>query len=179
MIVLYDDTQISIWWGQCPLTELMDLLFRRYRHGESGPGKPAPFAYGSGGRDDRDDPNPNTVGSEEPEDYLESDTPDGSNGGQPEFSATAAKRRALQEPQSANTLRTFRIAHTSRTAKASTRAPQWRRDTQPESSATAAKPGAPRVPQTPRSSKSTVLPKLPIRRRLVMGPHDRREIGVG
>ena len=48
--VLYDDTQICIWWRQCPPTELMDLLFRRHRHSESEPGMPAPFAYAYRGR---------------------------------------------------------------------------------------------------------------------------------
>ena len=149
MIVLYDNMQIRIWSGQCPLTEPMDLLFRRHRHSEPEPGTPATFAYGYGARDNRYDPNPNTVASEEPEDHLESDSPHGSNGGQPESSATAAKRGAPQEPQTTRTLRTYRIAHTSRTAKASTRAPQRPRHSQPEYSATAAKRGAPRVPQTP------------------------------
>ena len=104
MIVLYDDTQIHIWWRQCPPTELMDLLFRRHRHSESEPGTPAPFAYDYGGRDNRDDPNPNTVASDELEDHLESDSADGSNGGQPESSAIAAKRGAPQEPQTPHTL---------------------------------------------------------------------------
>ena len=154
MIVLYEDTQIRIWWEQGLPTEPMDLLFLRHRHSESEPGTPAPFAYGYGGRDNRDDPNPNTVASEEPEDHLESDSADGSNGGQPESSATAAKRGAPQEPQTPRTLRTYGTAHTSRTAKASTRAPQRPRDSQPESSATAAKRGAPRVPQTPRTLRT-------------------------
>ena len=135
MIVLYDDTQIPIWWGQCPLTEPRDLLFRRHRQGESEPRKPAPFAYGYGGRDNRDDPNPNTVASKEPEDHLESDHADGSNVGQPESSATVAKLGAPQEPETSCTLRTYGTAHTSRTTKARTRDPQRLRDSQPKSCA--------------------------------------------
>ena len=149
MIVLYNDTQIRIWSGQCPATEPIDLLFRRHRHSKSEPSTPMPFAYGYGGRDNTDDPNPNTVTSEEPEDYLESDSADGSNSGQPEYTATAAKRGAPQEPQTPGMLRTYGTGHTSRTAQASTRALQRLRDSLPESSATAAKRGAPRVPRTP------------------------------
>ena len=136
MVVLYNDTQVRIWWGQCPATEPMDLLFRRHRTSESEPGTPAPLIYAYAGRDNRDDPNP--VAREEPEDQLETDSGDGSNGGQPESSPTTRKRGAPQGSQ------------TSRTAKASTRAPQRPRDGQPESSATAAKRGAPQEPQTPR-----------------------------
>ena len=154
MIVLYDNAQIRIWWGQCPPTELMDLLFRRHRHCESEPGTPAPFAYGYRGRDNREDSNPNTVASEEPEDHLESDSANGSNSSQPESSATAANRRAPQEPQTPRKLRNYGTAHTSRTAKASTRGPQRPQDSQPESSATAAKQGAPRVPRTPRTLRT-------------------------
>ena len=150
MIVLYDDRQICIRWRQCPPTKAMDLLFRKHRHSESEPGTPAPLAYAYGERDNSDEPNPNTVASEEPEDQLESDSADDSNGGQTESSATAAKRGAPQEPQTHHTLRTYSMAHTSHTAKASTRAPQRPQDSQPESSATAAKRGAPQVPQTPR-----------------------------
>ena len=146
MIVLYDDTQIRIWWRECPPTEPMDLPFQKHRQSESEPGRPAPFAYGYWGRDNRDDPNPNTVASEEPEDHLESDSADGSNGSQPESSATAAKQGVPQEPQTPRTLQTYGTAHASRTAKASMRAPQRPRDSQPESSATAAKRGAPGVP---------------------------------
>ena len=132
----------------------MDLLSGRHRHNESEPGTPAPFAYAYGGRDNRDEPNPNFVASEEPEDQLESDSADDSNGGQPESSATAAKRGAPQEPQTPCTLRTYGTAHTSRIAKASTRAPQRPRDSQPESCATAARQGAPGVPQTPRTLRT-------------------------
>ena len=57
-----------------------------------------PFAYAYGRRDNRDEPNTNTVTSEKPEDELESHSADDSNGGQPESSATAAKRRAPQKP---------------------------------------------------------------------------------
>ena len=128
MIVLCDDTQIRIWWGQCPPTKLMDLLFQRQRYCESDPGTPAPFAYGYRGRDNRDDPNPNTVASQEPEYYLESDSADGSNGGEPESSATAAKRGAPQEPQTRRTLRTYSTALTSHTAKASTGTPRRTRN---------------------------------------------------
>ena len=92
IIVLYDDTQIGIWWGQCPPTEPMNLLFRTHHHRESEPGTPAPFAYAYAGWDNRDDSNPNTVASAEPGDQLESDSADGSYDGQPESSATAAKR---------------------------------------------------------------------------------------
>ena len=73
----------------------MELLFRRHRRRESEPATPAPFAYAYTGRDNRDDPNPNTVAREEPEDQLESDSADGSNDGQPESLATAAKWGAL------------------------------------------------------------------------------------
>ena len=146
MIVLYDDTQIRIWWGQCLQTEPIDLLFRKHGHSESEPGTPAPFAYGCGGRDNRGDPNPKTVASEEPEDHLESDSADGSNGGQPESSAIAAKRGAPQEPQTPRTLRTYSTAHTSPTVKARARAPQQPCDSQPESSATAASRGCPGCP---------------------------------
>ena len=132
----------------------MDLLFGRHHHSESEPGTPAPFAYAYGGRDNRDAPNPNTVASEEPEDQLESHIADDSNGGHPESSATAAKQGAPQESQTPRTLRNYRTAHTSRTAKASIRAPQQPRDSQPESSATAAKRGASRVPQTPRTLRT-------------------------
>ena len=124
MIVLYDDTQIRIWWRQCPPTEPMDLLFGRHSHIESEPGTPAPFAYAYGGRDNGDEPNPNTIASEKPEDQLESDCADDSNGGQPQWSATAANRWAPQEPQTPRTLPTYGTAHTSCTTKASTRAPQ-------------------------------------------------------
>ena len=179
MIVLYDDTQICIWWRQCPLTEPMDLLFRRHRHSESELGTPAPLAYAYRERDNRNKSNPNTVASEEPEDQRESDSADDSNGGQPESSAAAAKRGAPQEPQTPRTLRTHCTAHASRTAKASTRAPQWPRDSQPEYSASAAKGGAPRVPQTPRTLRTYVLPKLHVQRRLVLGPRDGRKIEVG
>ena len=140
MVVLYNDTQVRIWWGQCPATEPMDLLFRRHRTSESEPGTPAPLIYAYAGRDNRDDPNP--VAREEPEDQLETDSGDGSNGGQPESSPTTRKRGAPQGSQ------------TSRTAKASTRAPQRPRDGQPESSATAAKRGAPQEPQTPRTLRT-------------------------
>ena len=94
MIVLYDDTQICIWGGECPPTEPMELLVQRHRHSESEPGTLAPFAYGYGGRDNRDDSNPNNVTSEETEAHLESHSAADSNGGQPESSATTAKRGA-------------------------------------------------------------------------------------
>ena len=94
MIVLYDNTQIRIWCEQCPPTEPMDLLFRRNCHSESQAGTPAPFAYGYWGRDNRDNSNPHNVASQEPEDLLESDSADGSNGGQPESAVTAVKRGA-------------------------------------------------------------------------------------
>ena len=154
MIVLYDDTQNRIWCRQCPPTEPMDLLFQWHRHSESEPGPPAPLAYTYGWRDNSDEPNPNTVASEEPEDQLESDSADDSNGGQPESFATGAKRGAPQEAQTPRTLRTYGTAHTSRIAKASTRAPQRPRDSQPESSATASKWGALRVPQTPHTLRT-------------------------
>ena len=102
----------------------MELLFRRHRRRESELATPATFAYAYAGRDNRDDPNPNTVAREEPEDQLESDSADGSNDGQPESSATAAKWGAPQEPQTPRTLRTHGTAHTSRTAKASTGTPR-------------------------------------------------------
>ena len=102
----------------------MDLLYRRHRQSESEPGTPGPFAYAYGGRDNRDVPDHNTVASEEPEDQLESDSADDSNGGQPESSATAAKLGAPQEPQPPRKLQTYGMAHTSRIAKASPRAPQ-------------------------------------------------------
>ena len=124
MIVLCDDTQIRIWWGQCRPTEPMDLLFGRHRQSYSEPGTPAPFAYDYERRDNWDDPNPNTVASEEPEDHLESDSADGSNGGQPDSSATAAKWVAPQEPQTPCTLGTSGTPHTPHTAKDSTRALQ-------------------------------------------------------
>ena len=101
-------------------TKPTDLLFRRHRHSESETGTQAPFAYSYGGRDHRDDPNPNTVASAEQEHYLESDSADGSNGGQPEYSATAAKRGAPRVPQTPCRLRTYSGAQTSRTANAST-----------------------------------------------------------
>ena len=113
-----------------------------------------PFAYGYGGQDNTDDPNPNTVTSEEPEDYLESDSADGNNSGQPEYTATAAKRGAPQEPQTPGMLRTYSTGHTSRTAQASTRALQRLRDSLPESSAMAAMRGASRVPQTPSTLRT-------------------------
>ena len=159
MIVLYDDTEIRIWWRECPPTEPMDLLFRRHRHSESEPGTPAPFAYPYGGLDTRDEPNPNTVASKEPEDQLESDSGDDSNGGQPESFATATKRGPPQEPQISRTLHTYGMAHTSHRAKGSTRAPQRPRDSQPESSATAAKRGASWVPQTPRTLRTYSVPQ--------------------
>jgi hypothetical protein len=140
MMVLYDDTQIRMWWGQCPPTEPMDLLFRRHRTSDSEPGTPAPFAYDYARRDNRDDPNPDEGAGGEPEDQLESDSADGGNDGQPESSATAAKRGAPQ------------VSRTSGTAKASTRAP---RDGQPESSATAAKRGVPQVSRTPHIAKAS------------------------
>ena len=92
--------------------------------------------YAYAGWENRDDSNP--VAPEEPEDQLETDSSDGSNGGQPESSPITRKRRALQESQ------------TSRSAKASTGARQRPRDGQPESSATVTKRGAPQEPQTPR-----------------------------
>ena len=73
MLFLYDDAQICIWWGQCPPTEAMDLLFQKHQHSESEPCTPAPFAYGYGREDNRDDPNPDTVASEEPEDPVRSE----------------------------------------------------------------------------------------------------------
>ena len=102
----------------------MDLSFRRHRHSESEPGTPAPFAYGYGEQKNRVDPNPNTLSSENPEDHLDYDSADGSNDGQPEFSARAAKPGAPLEYLTSCTLRTYGTAHTSRKAKASTRAPQ-------------------------------------------------------
>src|ERR1700759_4121651 len=94
MIVLYNDTQVRIWWGQCPATEPMDLLFRKYRTSESEPDARAPLIHAYAGRDDRDDPNP--CAREEPEDQLETDSGDGSNGGQPDSSPTTRKWRAPQ-----------------------------------------------------------------------------------
>ena len=83
---------------------------------------PAPLIDVYAVRDNRDHPNP--VACEEPEDQLETDSAEGSNGGQPESSPTTRKRGwALQ----------------------------WPLDGQPESSATAAKRGAPQEPQTPRT----------------------------
>ena len=134
----------------------MDLLFRRQRTSESEPGTPAPLIYASAGRDNRDDHNP--LGREEPEDQLETDSSDGSNGGQPESSPTIRKRGAPQGSQ------------TSRSAKASTQAPQGPRDGQPELSATAAKWGAPQDAQTPRTLRTYGTAQLPVQRRLVLGP---------
>ena len=68
----------------------MELHFRRHRHSESEPARPAPFAYAYGGRDTRDEPNPNNVASEDPDDLVESDSADDSNGGQPESSGRGA-----------------------------------------------------------------------------------------
>ena len=138
------------------------MLFRRYRTSESEPGTPASLIYTYAGRDNRDDSNP--VAREEPEDQLETDSADGSNGGQPESSPTTRKRGAPQGSQ------------TSRTAKASTRAPQRPRDGQPESSAPAAKRGRPRSPKLPVRSKLTVRTKLPVQRSLVPGPGNGREM---
>ena len=70
----------------------MDLLCQRDRHSESEPGTPVPCALAYTGQDNRDDPNINTITSEELEDQLESYSGDDSSGGQPESSATAAKR---------------------------------------------------------------------------------------
>ena len=109
MIVLYNDTQVRIWWGQCPATEPMDLLFRRHRTSESEPGTPAPLIYAYAGRDNRDDPNPGA--REEPEDQLETDSGDGSNGGQPESSPTTRKRGAPQGSQTSPTAKEIGRAH--------------------------------------------------------------------
>ena len=73
-----------------------------------------------GGRINTADPNPNTVASQEPDDHLECDRADGSNGGQPESSPTAAKLGAPRVPQTPRRLRTYCKAKTSRIAKAST-----------------------------------------------------------
>jgi len=113
MIVLYNDTQIWMWWGQYRPTEPRDLLFRRHHIVESEPGMPSPFSCECPGWDHRDDAN--TVASAEletePETELETDSGDG-NSGQGELSAIVAKRRA------------YRTAQTPRTAKVSTRTPQ-------------------------------------------------------
>ena len=94
LIVLYNDTQVRIWWGQCPATKTIDLLFRRYRTSESEPGRLAPLIYAYAGRDNRDDPNPGA--REEPEDQLETDSRDGSNGDQRDSSPTTRKQGAPQ-----------------------------------------------------------------------------------
>ena len=148
IIVLYNDTQIRIWWGQFPATEPMDLLFQRDRTGESEPGTLAPLIYDYAGRDNKNDPYP--VARKEPEDQLETASGDGSNGGQPESSPTTRKQGAPKGSK------------TSRTAKASTRAPQQPQDVQPEFSATAAKWGRPRSPELPVRSELTVQPKLSV-----------------
>ena len=180
MLGLYDNTQIRTWWRQCPPTELMDVLFRKDRHSESESGTPAPFTYAHGGRDNRDEPNTNTAASEEPEDHLESHSANDTSAGQPESSAIAAKRGAPPEAHTSRTLRTYSTAHTSHTAKASTSAPQRPRDSQPDSSATASKQwGRPGRPKLSVRSDPAVWPKLPVQRRLVLGPRDRREIEVG
>ena len=124
MIVLYYDTQIGIWCGQCPPTEPIELLFHKHRHSESELRMLAPFVYPYAGRDNRNDPNPNTVTSEESEDHLESYSGDDSNSGQPESSATAARQGAPQEPQTPHTLRIYSTAQTSHTVKASTGTPR-------------------------------------------------------
>ena len=90
MVVLYKDTQVHIWWGQCPPTEPMDLLFQRHRNSESEPGTPAPLIYAYAGRDNRD--YLNRVAGEEPDNQLETDSAEGSNGSQPESSRTTRKR---------------------------------------------------------------------------------------
>jgi len=90
MMVLYDDTQIRMWWGQFPPSEPMDLLFRRHRR-ESEASTPAPHGFAYSSRNNRDDPKPSA--GEEPGTDLESDSA-GDNDGQPEASATAAKRGA-------------------------------------------------------------------------------------
>ena len=76
----------------------MDLLLRRHCLRESAPGRPASFAYTNGGAN-RDEPNPNTVASEKPEDQPESDSADDSNGGQPESCATMANQRGPRSPK--------------------------------------------------------------------------------
>ena len=148
MIVLSDDTQIRIWWGQCPPTKRRDLPFERHRRSESERGKQAPLAYGCRGRNIRDDLYTDLVASGEPEDYLESDGADGLNGAQPESSAIAATRETPLEPQTSRTRQTYSTAHTSRPAKASTRAQQPPRDSKQESSATAAEKGDPQEPES-------------------------------
>ena len=179
MIVLYDDTQIRIWWRQCPPTEPMDLLFRRHRHSESEPGTPAPFAYAYGERDNRDEPNPNTVASEEPEDQLESDSADDSNGGQPESSATAAKQGRPRSPklpvrseltvQPILPVQRRLVPWPSNGREIASQNPLPQRQSG----------GRPRCSKLPVRSEPTVWPKLPVRRRLVLGPRDGREIKEG
>jgi len=96
MLVLYEDRQIRMWWGQCRPSEPMDLLFRRHRMNDKLPGTLPPLAFDYPDRSIRDNPasgaGANEPGSE-PEASLESDSAD-DNDGQPESSATAAKRGA-------------------------------------------------------------------------------------
>ena len=98
---------------------------------------PAPLIYVYAGWNNRADPNPVTC--EKPEDQLETDSGDGSNGGQPQSSPRTRKLGAPQGSQ------------TSRSAKTSTGARQWPQDGQQESSAIVAKWGASQEPQTPRT----------------------------
>ena len=179
IMVHHDDTEIRIWWGQCTPSEPMELLCRRHRHTKSEPGTPAPFAYSCGGRDNRDDLNPNTVASEEPEVHLESDSADGSNGGQRESSATAAKPGGPRCPKlpvrSELTVQPILPVQTRPV-------PGPRNDSEIASQNTLPEPqcgGRSGCPKLPLRSEPTVRPKLPVRRRLVLGPRDGREIKVG
>jgi len=103
IIVVYDDTQICRWWGQCLPNDPRDFLFRRHCSRESEPGTLAPFGYQYPGWDNRDDPN--TVASAERETGSETGletelVTDHGNGnyGEPESSATAAKRGSTGQP---------------------------------------------------------------------------------
>jgi len=96
MLVLYDDTQIRMWWGQCQPSEPMDLLFQRHHTNDKEPGTPPPLAFDYADRSISDGPASGAGADEpgsEPEASLESDRAD-DNDGQPESSATAAKRGA-------------------------------------------------------------------------------------
>ncbi|KAG0123719.1 hypothetical protein HOY82DRAFT_544085 [Tuber indicum] len=93
MLVLHDDTQIRMWWGQCPPSEPMDMLFQRHRTNDQEPGTPPPLAYSYTDRNIRDSPAIG-AGADEPrseqEASLQSDSAD-DNDGQPECSATASR----------------------------------------------------------------------------------------
>ena len=143
----------------------MDLLFRRHRTSESELGTPAPLIYVYAGRDNRDDSNPGA--REELEDQLETDSGDGSNGGQPESSSTMRKRGAPQGSKLPVERRL--VPRPGNGREMASQNPLLQRQNG----------GRPMSPKLPIRSELTVRPKLPVQRRLVLGPRDGREIEVG